>query len=1121
MDCPSCGHGNAVTMKFCGECGARLAVVCPSCGAASPAGQKFCGECGTSLAPAAARPAARAPQSYTPDHLAERILTSRSALEGERKQVTILFADLKGSMELLADRDPEHARAILDPVLEHMMEAVHRYEGTVNQVMGDGIMALFGAPLAHEDHAVRACYAALRMREALARYAEDVFRSEGVPLETRVGLHSGEVVVRSIGSDLRMDYSAVGQTTHLAARMEQMARPGTILLTPDTLALAEGFVQVAPRGPVPVKGLAAPLPVFELEGASPARSRLQATASRGLTVFVGRDAEMALLRQALAQASEGRGQVMAVVGEPGVGKSRLAWEFSHSHRSQDWLLLETASVSYGKATPYFPVVELLRGYFSASPRDDARALREKIVGKLLALDRALEPTLPVFLSLLDVPVDDPEWATLDPPRRRRRTLEAVTRLMLRETQVQPVLLVVEDLHWIDAETQGWLDLLVESLPAARLLLLVNYRPEYAHAWGGKTYYHQLRIDALPAASAGALLASMLGAAAELDDLKRLLVERTQGNPFFLEESVRTLVESGLLAGERGARRLARPLEGIQVPATVQTVLAARIDRLIADDKALLQTAAVIGKDVPLVLLEAIAPVTGPALERGLERLQAAEFLYQAALFPEREYTFKHALTHEVAYGSLLRSTREQIHRRIAQTLVERFPETAEHRPELAAQHYTEAGSPRDALLYWERAGQRAIERSANLEAVRYLTQALECLPALDGAEGASRELDLQIGLAMAHHALRGQAAPEVERAYERARELCSQVQDTPQLFRVLLGLYRFYGGRGRLDIAEALTEQLHALAVGSQDPDMLLEGHMARGTILMGVGRFVTARAHLESAIAMYDLERHRTHAVRYNVDPGVVSLSRLSWTLWALGFADQSLARSHEAIDLGRRRAHPNSLAMTLSFAAMLHHFRREPRAAEELAEATVALAAEHGLQQHLTTATFLLGWAKVERGRIDEGLAQMRQAHVAYRALGMALNQEWWLDTLAEALATAGQPRAALDILGEASPSDGMRFLQSERSRRRGELLLACDPGPASVAEAEACFRAAVEIARGLEARTPELRAATSLARLLRAQGRREEARAALLEPYRSLTEGWETPDLIDARRLLEDLA
>ena len=458
MKCPRCQHENEAGAKFCEECAAPLARACARCGRQLSPTAKFCPECahptGVSVAPP---PAQRfgSPESYTPKHLAERILTSKSALEAERKQVTVLFADLKGSMELLADRDPEEARKILDPVLELMMEAVHRYEGTVNQVMGDGIMALFGAPIAHEDHAVRACYAALRMQEAIRRYTEEMRRSLGIEVQIRVGLNSGEVVVRSIGSDLRMDYSAVGQTTHLAARMEQLAPSGTIRLTAEVLRLAEGFVQVTPLGPIPVKGVDEPVEVFELTGASAIRARLQAARARGFTRFVGRDAEMEQVRQAAEQARRGRGQIVAVVGDPGVGKSRLFYEFLQSHHRVGWLVLEAGSVSYGKATAFLPLADLLRTYFRIEDRDDTRGVRAKVTGTVLTLDRALEDTLPAVTWVLDaLPSEDPFFG-LEPAQRRRRALDGVKRLLLRESQVQPLLLVFEDLHWVDAETRGY------------------------------------------------------------------------------------------------------------------------------------------------------------------------------------------------------------------------------------------------------------------------------------------------------------------------------------------------------------------------------------------------------------------------------------------------------------------------------------------------------------------------------------------------------------------------------------------------------------------------------------------------------------------------------------------
>jgi class 3 adenylate cyclase len=650
---------------------------------------------------------------------------------------------------LLADRDPEEARTILDPVLARMMQAVLRYEGTVNQVMGDGIMALFGAPIAHEDHAIRACYAALAMQAALRRYSDEVRRTHGLAVHFRVGLNSGEVVVRSIGNDLHLDYSAIGQTVHLAARMEQLATPGSILLTPATLRLVEGLVQVHTLGPIPVKGLVEPVEVSELVGVSALRRRLQAAVARGLTRFVGRQQELAALRQALERAGAGHGQVVAVVGEAGVGKSRLVYEFVHSHHTPGWLVLESASVSYGKATPYFPVIDLLKRYAHVEAHDDLRTIRAKVTGQVVTLDTALQDMGPVLLSLLDALPDDSPFLQLDPPQRRQRTLTALKRVLLRESQVQPVLLVFEDLHWIDSETQALLDSLVESLPTARLLLLVNYRPEYQHGWGRKTYYLQLRLDPLPLASADELLQALLGDDPSLAPLKRLLIVQTDGNPFFLEECVRTLVETQELVGEPGAYRLApnvgaaprgRPQVGnhrglplppeIHIPPTVQAVLAARIDRLPPEEKSLLHTAAVIGHEVPLALLQAVAEMPETPLRRGLTHLQAAEFLYETRLFPEIEYTFKHALTQQVAYETLLQERRRALHARIVEAIEKLVGERVAEQVDRLAHHALRGEVWDKALAYCRQAGEKAVARSAYREAVGYFERALSALPHL-------------------------------------------------------------------------------------------------------------------------------------------------------------------------------------------------------------------------------------------------------------------------------------------------------------------------------------------------------------------------------------------------------
>ncbi len=700
---------------------------------------------GSATTPAPVIDQERPPLAYTPTYLAEKILASRAALEGERKQVTVLFADIKGSTELIEGLDPEEARRLLDPALHIMMEAVHRYEGTVNQVLGDGIMALFGAPVAHEDHAVRACYAALAMQAAMRRHTEEVRQSHGLELQIRVGLNSGEVVVRAIGNDLHMDYSAVGQTTHLAARMEQLATPGSIRLTAATLRLAEGLVQVNALGRFPVKGLADPVEVFDLVGASAIRRRLQASVMRGLTRFVGRQQELAGLQQALERAGAGHGQVAAIVGEPGVGKSRLVYEFVHSHHMQGWLALESASVSYGKATPYFPVIDLLKRYGHIEDHDDTRTIRAKVTGQVLTLDEALQDTIPALLALLDALPEDHPFLKLDPPQRRQRTLDALKRILLRESQVQPLLLVFEDLHWIDSETQALLNSLVESLPTAQLLLLVNYRPEYQHGWGSKTYYTQLRLDPLPPVSADELLQALLGNDPSLAPLKQLLIVRTEGNPFFLEESVRTLVETGVLLGERGAYRLAQALPTVQVPATVQAVLAARIDRLPPEEKQLLQTAAVIGTEVPLALLQAMAEVPEEPLRLGLTHLQAAEFVYETRLFPEIEYTFKHALTQQVAYETLLQERRRALHARIVEALEALAGERVAEQVERLAHHALRGEVWDKALAYFRQAGEKAMARSAYREAVGYFEQALSALPHLpETARHIEQAIDLRL-----------------------------------------------------------------------------------------------------------------------------------------------------------------------------------------------------------------------------------------------------------------------------------------------------------------------------------------------------------------------------------------
>ena len=1060
----------------------------------------------------------RSPLTYTPQYLTEKILTSRSALEGERKQVTVLFADIKDSTELIRDLDPEDAQKLLDPAIHIMMDAVHRFEGTVNQVLGDGIMSIFGAPIAHEDHAARACYASLAMQSAMRDYTEEVRRKQGLELRIRVGLNSGEVVVRTIGNDLHTDYSAVGPTTHLAARMEQLASPGSIRLSSSTLRLVEGLVQVNDLGLIPVKGMDEPVEVYELTDASAVRRRLQATVARGLTKFVGRDFEIDAINQALEQAETGHGQIVATVGEAGVGKSRLFYEFVHSHRAQGWLVLESASVSYGKATPYFPVIDLLKRYTHVEDGDDARTIRAKVTGQILTLDESLQDTIPALLSLLDALPEDSPFLKLDPPQRRQRTLDGLKRILLRESQLQPLVLVFEDLHWHDSESQALLDRLGESLPTTQILLLVNYRPEYTHSWRSKTYYTQLRLDPLPPESADALLEALLGDDASLEPLKKLLIERTEGNPFFLEESVRTLVEMQVLAGESGAYRLVQDLPSIQVPPTVQAVLAARIDRLPQEEKSLLQTASVIGNEVPFTLLQAIAETPEDTLYRDLTHLQATEFLYETSLFPERVYTFKHALTHEVAYSSLLQERRRVLHARIVEILEALDGDRVAEQVERLAYHAFRGEVWDKAFLHFRYAGIRAQAQSAYREAVRCFEQALLALTYLpDSHTLCEQAIDLYFDLSVALIPLQDHEG--TLNALREAERLAKALDDSHRLGQASYKMCTRLRNTGNHDAALAYGQRTHDLAVALGDFSLQVAAEFVVGQIHYALDDYPRAIELFRRALASLEPDQLYEHFGWVSLPP-IQCRAYLVLSLAEVGAFAEGITYGDEAIRIAEAIDRPYDRLAVYIRMSRLYQCQGDIHKAISLLERSLILVQQADIRNfyHINAACLAVAYAQA--GRTSEAL-KLVGFDVERVVAGAPITPLLYIEAYLLADHIEEARRSALLTLDRVR-NRKERGQEAYALRLLGDIAIHRDSP--KIDQAETHYQQALSLANELGMRPLQAHCHRGLGTLYSQTGQLEQARAELstaTEMYRDMEMNFWLPETQEALAAVEGQA
>jgi class 3 adenylate cyclase/predicted ATPase len=1041
-------------------------------------------------------------------------------LDGERKTVTAFFADITGSTLLMESLDPEEARAVVDPALELMIDAVHRYDGYVVQSTGDGIFALFGAPIAHEDDPQRALYAALLLQDGIKSYSAKLIAKGGTPMEARVGINTGEVVVRRLQTEGgRPEYTPIGHTNNLAARMQAVATSGSIAITDTTRRLVEGFFQLKERGPTRVKGLSEPAMVYEVIGPGRLHTRFQRAAGRGLTRFAGRTREIEAMKHAAGLAKAGHGQIVAIIGEPGIGKSRLLYEFKAIAQS-GCLVLEGFSLSYGKATAYLPVLELLREYFRILPEDDARTRREKVAGKIVILDRTLEDTLPYLYALLGIVEGDDPLGRMDAQIRRRRTHEAIKRMLLRESLNQPLIVAFEDLHWIDAETEAVLGVLADALSNAAVLLLVNYRPEYTHAWSNSSCYTQLRLEPLQTENANELLSALLGDADELTALKRMVIEKTEGNPFFIEEMVQALLEQDVLT-PNGTIKLARSFSQLRLPTTVQGVLSSRIDRLPSREKEVLQTLAVIGREFPLSMARRIVNCSDDQLDSALAVLRAGEFINELPGSYDIQFAFKHALTQEVAYNSILSERRKLLHERAGQALEAIFA-VDDHLSELA-RHYKRADNIHKAIEYLGRAGQQAMQRCAHAEAIDVLSDAIDLLTRLPASpDRIERELSLQLNVGPALFAVKGWGSPEAVRAYTRARVLCDQLSNSPDVFPMLYGSFFMRWLRGELRTAYEVANDLMRQARIANDPTVLLYAHHVVGQILYFTGNLQGGVTHLEKAVSLYDPAVHWGLTSRYvGFDAKVHCRGVLALNLASLGYPERAMTEAKQVLASAQNLSHPYSLIFAEYIVGALLRDLNDVRGLQEHVEHGIALCSKYGEPNFEAFMSIWRGWAIARQGNGAEGVFQIRTALGKLRERGIETSRPYDLRLLAEACCAAGKVEDGLSALGEALSlveEQENRLYEPEIRRFTGELRLLTDQTLPS--EAAQCFRDAIAVARRQSAKLWELRATASLARLLRDTERREEARAMLAEIYNWFREGFDLPDLKDAKALLDEL-
>jgi class 3 adenylate cyclase/predicted ATPase len=1046
----------------------------------------------------------------------------RRTPDAERRHLTVLFCDLVESTRLAGQLDPEDLREVVRAYQATCADVVQRFDGHVAQYLGDGLLVYFGYPHAHEDDAQRAIRAGLEIVQAIQGLNAGLDTERRVRLAVRVGVHTGLVVIGDIGTRGREEQLAMGETPNVAARIQALAEPDTVIMSGATGRLVQGYFVCRDLGPHQLKGVSGAVALSQVLGESGRQSRLDIATAGGLTPLVGRESELTLLLDRWAQARDGLGQVVMLSGEAGIGKSRLVQAFKDHIAATPHLTWECRCSPYHQHSALYPIIDLFHHLLGWRPDDSHDDKREKLEHELHQDRIPLAEAVPVLATLLSLPLPEGRYPplALSPQRQKQKIMETVLELLLARAERQPILVIVEDLHWVDHSTLELLGLLVGQRQGAKLLVLMTCRPDFNAPWGAPPDLTQIALHRLSGQHVEAMIARLTRGKSLPPEVTRQVVTRTDGVPLFVEELIKTVLESGWLEERADHYAPVGPQPPQVIPATLHDALMARLDRL-NTAKTVAQLAATIGRSFTYDVLRAIAPLDEPTLQTSLRQLIDAELVHGRGAPPQVTYTFKHALIQEAAYQSLLKTTRQRYHRLIAEALEAGVGDVATMHPEILAHHLTEGDLGVRAMEYWRRAGQRAIERSAHVEAINHLTRGLATLEArTDDAERARDELSLLFLLGLPLVATRGQAHPDVERTYVRARDLSRRLDASPDL--ALQGLLSVYVVRAELDAARRVVDELFALSEEQRDTSLGILGPWARGQSLFFAGQLALARTSLDQAIDRHDAHPRPARGVPagFPGDLGVFSRCFAAHSLWHLGYPDQSLRRMSEALDLAEQLAHPYTRALALAYRAMLFQFRGEAHMVRNAAEAAIVLCREQGFAYYLAWATIMHGWSLTVLDGGEEGIVRMHEGLGIMRATGAAVRRPYYLGLLADACGRTARVEPGLTFLAEAlarAEETGEGWSTSELHRQRGELLLA----EGDELEAECSFRRALATCSAQEAKSPELRATMSLARLWQRQGKDADARELLAPIHGWFREGFDTPDVQESAVLLDVLA